>query len=291
MKLNSIKTIKPGSQFGKKLLAILLCITVIIITYIVLDGLGKEAKDKVEILRVNSKGGIPAKAAITKDNIEKSSIIRTEFSKEMITADKMDEVINKYAAYYLRDNTPLYKDQLIDEKPMKNEWLYKIKKSNEVLTLPYDYMNCGGDILTPGDYIRVRVAFNETVGGSDPNAIPGFGGGKTVRKSDVLFDRIMVKDLLNASGHSIYEVYKEVLKLDEEKKQEVMKSSQFLGNILPKSLILEATPEQIDKYAKYKDKDDKSLTITILSRENNKDIIDQLPTIEKEIESWITKKD
>ena len=103
----------------------------------------------------------------------------------------------------------------------------------------------------------------------------------------MLFDKITVRDLLNGKGHSIYEVYKEVLKLSEEQRQKVMKSNEFMENILPKALILEGTKEQADKYAKFSDDGEARFTITILSRKNNQNIMDQLPTIEKEVESWI----
>lgn len=156
---------------------------------------------------------------------------------------------------------------------------------NEVLTLPYNYLNCGGDILTPGDVVRIRVAYNVTVTGSTDD-YPGFAAQEEQRKLEVLFDKITVRDLLNGKGHSIYEVYKEVLKLSEEQRQKVMKSNEFMENILPKALILEGTKEQADKYAKFSD-DGARFTITILSRKNNQNIMDQLPTIEKEVESWI----
>ena len=125
-----------------------------------------------------------------------------------------------------------------------------------------------------------------TVTGSTDD-YPGFAAQEEQRKLEVLFDKITVRDLLNGKGHSIYEVYKEVLKLSEEQRQKVMKSNEFMENILPKALILEGTKEQADKYAKFSDDGEARFTITILSRKNNQNIMDQLPTIEKEVESWI----
>jgi len=42
-----------------------------------------------------------------------------------------------------------------------------------------------------------------------------YGGSKKVKKTEILFDSIRVKDLINSSGRSIYEVLKEVFKLSE----------------------------------------------------------------------------
>ncbi|GAI71849.1 unnamed protein product, partial [marine sediment metagenome] len=83
------------------------------------------------------------------------------------------------------------------------------------------------------------------------------------------------------------EVYKEVQKLDENKKQEVMKSKDFLKNIQPRALLLEGTTEQINNFARFKGLDGNSFLITILSRKDSNVIADQLPTLEKEVESWI----
>ncbi|MCX7842377.1 MAG: flagellar biosynthesis protein FlgA [Clostridia bacterium] len=279
MKVNSIKDIRPGSHLPRKLFAIFISLLVITGAFIVLNNASKAASDTVNVVRVKRSDGIPAKTVITKEDVEVYPIISREYSKDMVTS--IDDVTNKYSLYYLRDKTVLHLDQVSNEKPLKNEWLYELDKDSEVLTIPYSYLECAGDILTPGDIVRIRVAYDEEEKDT---------GDKTGRKVGTLFESITVKDLLNSKGHSIYEVYKEVLKLSEAKKQEVMKSRDFLENILPKSLVLEGTSAQVDKYAKYKNKRDISFTITILSRKGNTNIMDQLPTVAKEIESWITPK-
>jgi hypothetical protein len=286
MKINSIKDIGTGRRFPKRIFAVLISITIIVVAFVVLNNADNAAKDTVDIVRIRPSDGIPANTLVTEDMIEKYPIIRKEYDESMITYDKKDEVLNKYSLYYLRSKSPIYADQLTTEKPLKNEWLYQLDEKNEVLTLPYNYLNCGGDILTPGDVVRIRVAYTDTVTGNTDD-YPGFAGREEQRKLEVLFDKITVKDLLNSKGHSIYEVYKEVIKLGEEQRQKVMKSSEFMENILPRALILEGTKEQADKYAKFSDDGEARFTITILSRKDNKNIMDQLPTIEKEVESWI----
>jgi hypothetical protein len=286
MKINSIKDIGTGRRFPKRFFAVVISITIIIAAFVVLSNADNAAKDTIDIIRVRPSEGISANTLVTENMIEKYSIIQKEYNDDMVTYDRRDEVLNKYTLYYLRGKSPVFADQLTTEKPLKNEWLYELDEKNEVLTLPYNYLNCGGDILTPGDVVRIRVAYNVTVTGSTDD-YPGFAAQEEQRKLEVLFDKITVRDLLNGKGHSIYEVYKEVLKLSEEQRQKVMKSNEFMENILPKALILEGTKEQADKYAKFSDDGEARFTITILSRKNNQNIMDQLPTIEKEVESWI----
>jgi len=118
-----------------------------------------------------------------------------------------------------------------------------------------------------------------------------YGGSKKVKKTEILFDSIRVKDLINSSGRSIYEVLKEVFKLSEKDRREVMKSRDFMQSIKAESLLLAATEEQVNKFAKFKSQQDAVFTFTILSRNGNDEVFDQLPVVEKEVESWITESE
>ncbi|HOM02752.1 MAG TPA: flagellar biosynthesis protein FlgA [Acetivibrio sp.] len=291
MDINSIKSIKPGNQLPKKLLAIFVSVAVIIGSFVYLNSLNDSAKDTVDIVVVKSSGGISANTLITKDNVGKYSIIKKEFKDDMITYDKVDSILNKYSLYYLRNGDPIYFDQLTDEKPRDNEWLYELEDEYEVLTVKYDYLECGGGILRPGDLVRVRVTYTEEV--SVPPAMEGmmYSSSKKERKTEVLFDSIRVKDLINSSGRSIYDVLKEVFKLSEKERQEVMKSREFLQSIKAESLLLAATKEQVNKYTKFKSQQDAVFTFTILTRNGNDEVLDQLPVIEKEVESWIIENE
>ena len=93
---------------------------------------------------------------------------------------------------------------------------------------------------------------------------------------------------MNSDSHSIYEIYKEVAKLPEDRKQAVMKTDSFIKSILPKALILEATPQQVNTYSLMKG-NDAQLVITILSRNGSKIILDDLSTLQSEVETWIEK--
>lgn len=293
MDLSGIKSKTPNRHMFKRVAAVLFSLLIIVISYMVMTKASKDASDVVEVLRVKSNEGIPAFVMITENNVEKYQIIKKEYTEDMLLSEDMDSIKGKLTAYYIRGNSVLYKDQLIDEKPKQNEWLYQVNEENEVLTLPYNFLEVGGDILMPGDRVRIRVSYEveeKSPAGSNPNAIYSEST-NSIKKTEVLFDSIVVKDMLNASSHSIYEVYKEVQKLNEQKKQDVMKSKDFLRNIQPKALLLEGTSEQINNYAKYKGLNGNSFLITILSRKDSDVIIDQLPTLENEVESWIGEED
>jgi hypothetical protein len=277
-------------------MALVFSVIVVVISFIYLNKASKDATETIQVLRVKLNEGLPAYSVITEGNIEKYSIIKKEYTDDMILAEDMPEVVNKLSRYYLRGRSVLFKDQLIDEKPKKNEWLYELDEDMEVVTIPYNYLECGGDVLLPGDTVRIRVSY-EVEEDMPLDSIADLGNPNTVvtetkgRKvvTQVLFDSIVIKDMLNANSHSIYEVYKEVMRLGEEKRQEVMKSEDFLQNIQPRSLLLAGTSDQMNEYAKFKSADAKSFLITILSRANSDVILDDLPTLQNEVEMWIEK--
>jgi hypothetical protein len=292
MDLGTVKSVTPNRHILKKIIAVFLSIAIIIVSFQIITNANKDARETIEILRVNQKDGISAYVVITEKDIEKYNIIKKEYTSDMVLAKDIQTILNKYTKYYLRNNSILFKDQFITEKPQRNEWLYALDKDQEVLTFPYDFLQCGGDILVPGDRVRIRATYEveESKGGGtgDPYGV-NTQEKVTVKKTEVLFDSIVVKDMLNSSSLSIYEVYKEVLKLSEDKRQEVMKSEEFLRNIQPKALLLEGSRQQIDNFAKYKSLSKDSFLITILSRSQSNVIIDELPTLQREVESWIEK--
>lgn len=298
MDLSTVKNVSPNMRLLKKIIALLFSIAVIVVSFMVINNANVAATDTINVIRIHASGGLPAYSVITKDHLETYSLIKKEYTSDMVLAADADTVLNKVTRYYLRDNSVLYKDQVVDEKPLKNEWLYELDEDYEVLTIPYNHLEAGGAVLLPGDAVRIRVSYEAeettTVPMNDainPNISVVERRGKSI-KTEVLFDNIIVKDMLNAKSHSIYEIYKEVMKLGEDTRQEVMKSPEFMQSIVPRALLLAGTREQANNYAKYKSMDPQAFLITILSRANNDDIVlDELPTLEGEIESWTRETD
>lgn len=298
MDLGKVKNVQPNRNLFKKIMALVASVVVIVVSFLIISKANQQASDTIDVLRVKSETGLQAFEPLTEDNIEKYSLIRKEHTDDMILAEDMPDVLNKLAKYYIRNQSIIFKDQLVDERPLKNEWLYALDEEREVVTIPYNYLECGGDVLLPGDLIRIRVTYEvEENTTFDPYSIDTYNPNTTSLQSsekrvetEILFDSIVVKDMLNSNSHSIYEVYKEVLRLDETKRQEVMKSEEFLRNIQPRALLLAGSEEQITNYAKYNGTNSKTFLITILSRANSEVILDQLPTLQNEVESWIEKE-
>ena len=294
------KGLSGGKRIAAKIITVAISMLALFLTFLYLSKVDSAARDTVSIVRVKS--GVPAYSIITKDDIEKYDLIRKEFTdKEMILYEDVEnEVYGKYSAYFIRGKTILYKDQLIDEKPIRNEWLYSLSNDEEVVTIPYRYSEAGGDILLPGDSIRIRVTYeaeaptqnNENNYEEDynPNYYSSRSNNSKITKTDTLFDSIIVKDMLNSNGRSVYELYKEVMRLDEKQRDSVMRSKEFLSSIKPTALLLAGTDEDMERYATFKATVNSSnFLITILSRTSSTIGLDSLPTLETEVRSWIDR--
>jgi len=107
MKVNSVTDIRPGSQFPKRFFAVVLCILVIAAAFIVINNANKDARDTVDIIRVKSSDGIPAKTVVTESQLEKYPIIKKELREDMLTYDKINQVKDKYTLYFLRGKSPI----------------------------------------------------------------------------------------------------------------------------------------------------------------------------------------
>jgi hypothetical protein len=287
---NNIKNISPGPNLGRRILAVCLCCAVLWISYVMLKKAGRDAVDTVDVVRIK-RDGISARTMLTKNMVEKYALLKREFNQDMVAYRDFEKIDGNFTLHFMRGHTVVHYDQVTERKPLKNEWLYQLKPEYEILTVPYNYLECGGDILTPGDRIRVRISYDA----SEPQAFPIGAGASSFARNDtavteVLFDDIKVVDLLNARGHSIYEVYQEVLKLPEQKKQETLKSQNFLNNILPRSFVLEATSDQAERFARYGNKKNLNYTFSILSRQGNSDIVDGIVFMKEEVESWTEGK-
>ena len=296
--ISSIKKTTTGSgKLIKRIAAISISLLIIIFSFIYLNNVDKAARDTITVVRIKS-ADLPAYSIISKDNVEKYDIIKKEYNDDkyngMILFEEIDDYYGLLSAYFIRGGTFLYKNQLITERPQRNEWLYELLDDYEVVTIPYNYMEAGGEILLPGDQIRIRIIYEDDAESTDDyyDTNPNYGySNSKVMKSEILFDSIVVSDMINSNARSIYEIYNEVIRLSEKDRQEVMKSSEFMSSIKPKALLLEATADQIDAYALYKKSAGSgNFLITILSRANSRVILDQLPMLESEVNSWLKEK-
>jgi len=275
-----------------KIITVALSILALVITFRYMNIVADRTQRTVEVARVKSNlktTGIITYEMISKDNVEAYSLIEKEYDQaSMVLWEDVEEIYNKYAAHFIRKATVLYKDQLIDEKPASYIPLEELPEDEELLTFPYNSSKAAGNILMPGDRVRIRISY-EAERRVEPSDLENPNARSSTEKylqTDIIFDSIIITDMLNSNNNSIYAVYQEAMRLDETQRLEMMKSSDFLSAVKPKALLLAATEEDVQNYAKYEAMSG-TILITGLRREEGTIDWGIMPMmIENEVGSW-----
>jgi hypothetical protein len=275
-----------------KIITVALSILALLVTFNYMNTMADKTQRTVEVVRVKSNlknNGIITYELISKDNVEVYKLVEKEYDKAtMVLWENVEEIYDKYAAHFIRKATILYKDQLINEKPASYIPLEELPDNEELLTFPYNSSRAGGNILRPGDRVRIRISYEaerriEPSDEENPNARVSI---EKYLQTDTIFDSIIITDMLNSNNNSIYTVYQEAMRLDEKQRQEMMKSSDFLSAVKPKALLLAATDSDVQNYAKYEAMSG-TILITILRREEGTIDWGIMPfLIENEVGTW-----
>jgi len=156
--------ITKGRRLFEKIIWIVAAVVCILGVLFLMDRYVRDRTETVDIIVVGSEA-INEDTLIGRGQLEKYAMIRKEYDPEtMFLWEDIDSVLNTYSTYFIKEGTPIYKDSIYGQKRYRNEWMYDIDEDEEVLTIPFDYRVAGGNILMPGDKVRIRVYYE---GGTD----------------------------------------------------------------------------------------------------------------------------
>ncbi|MDR2711607.1 MAG: hypothetical protein LBB91_00650 [Clostridiales bacterium] len=282
------KAVGGSRRIVVKIITVSISILALFITYKVFTKSIDVTVNEIPVVQVKKNNSIIVYEMIGKDNVEEYKIIEADYKDGMILWENVEEeAFDKYAAYFIRKDTVLFKDQLIDERPPIYPPLENLDDDFEFLTFPYNSSEAGGNILRPGDRVRIRITYEaeKMISANDENPNSRSSTEKYLQ-TDIIFESIVITDMLNSNNNSVYMIYQEAMRYDEKQRQEMMKSSDFLSAVKPKSLQLAATADDVENYANVKAKKGEIL-VTILRREEG--TIDwgfNLPILETEVGTW-----
>lgn len=241
------------------------------------------------------KSAVPAEGRITEANLETTSMAKSEFQARgtykssdgkvksaVVQAKDKNKIVNAYASYYLRQNTPIYWDSLTKETPKKYSYLYKM--DGELLYVDID-ADTFGQMLVPGDHINVRVAYEEelyklqTQEEYSQLKDTGISAQTSATVQAKLFNDVSILDMLNKDGESIFDLYYELVALPKAQQQKMIDDEDFLTRVEPKKILLNVTPEEADHYMAVMDKNP-SFLITLLPRTSSNLITEALNGLE-----------
>jgi len=232
---------------------------------------------------VSVKAPVYINRLITKENVTKYPMSKHEYensNSKYLLWDDVSKAIDKYATVSTRGTGYLYIDEYSLDKPVKNEWLQNVDKNNLVVSLPYEKSTSFGNILTPGDRVKVHVSYTEQSGG-------GFGG--TTDVSKVLYNEAKVIDLLNNAGNSIYDYYSDLLALPISERDTLLRDESFLQNVSPTRILYSVGKEKgfVD-YADTQGKAGVKYTYGLYPRTRGDIILDQFSDLTRQISSAMT---
>lgn len=151
--------ITKGRRLFEKVLWLVLAVVCIGGVLFMMDKYVKDRTETVDIVKVGNKA-ITQDTLIENYHLTRYAIIKKEYNAEtMFLWSELEDITGKYASYFIKEGTPIYKDSIFGEKRYRNEWMYEIEEGYEVLTIPFDYRMAGGNILVPGDSVRVRAFY------------------------------------------------------------------------------------------------------------------------------------
>lgn len=290
-KLNSDKV--RERSIGKvsktfKITAILAVIVVVIVLFNFWSSYS--LRQTVDIVKLET--AVPQDGRVMQDNMVKDKMLKEEYEKQgvyklsdgserrsiILWEDRERLKNNAYASYYIRQGTPLYWDALTKETPKKYSYLYKM--DGELLKIGLDAEEFG-QMLVPGDKINVRASYTETnytLPSESEFALKqqlGIQDANTVTRNVKLFNSVVVLDILNSKGDSIFDIYYRLLSLPKSKQQEVVATKEFKDTVKPSDILLNVTPEEADYYMMVSGKNPEFL-MTLLPRSSGNLITEAL---------------
>lgn len=232
----------------------------VVIGVFVVNAISSAAlRDTVEV--VSFRSAVPQDGLIKEDNMVKMSMMAGEYKARGLSGDgkkrgivlwkEKDKINNTYAAYYIRQDTPVYWDAVGSESYKQYAYLYSM--DGELLKISMD-AELFGEMLVPGDRVNVRAAYTETV-----YTLPseeefylqmqtGLQTSTTVNRQILLFNNVAILDMLNSNGESIFDKYYDLLALPKSEQVKIINSEDFKESVKPTEILLNVTPEEADRY-------------------------------------------
>ncbi len=254
--------VKNVSKYNRTMSTVVLCVVVVVA--IVGANLISSAALRDTIQVATLKSSVPQDGLITTDNLVAVEMSVEEYErrgvvtlsdgtvkKSIITWDEISSIVNKYASYYIREDSPIYWDAIGNETPKQYSYLYSM--DGELLKIGLD-AGTFGQMLVPGDHINVRAAYTETeyvLPTEEEFAmqqLTGISAQTSISRQILLFNNVAILDILNGNGESIFDKYYYLLSLSSDEQYAYAMSEEFQDSVIPSEILLNVTAEEADRY-------------------------------------------
>ena len=286
---------KNKAKFSTQIIVIVLLIVAVLGVIGINWWTSKDMRDTVEVAIF--KTNVAQNAYISSSMIDKMEMTTADYKRAAIVkmsdgterrqivlySDAAKALVGKYAANYIRMNTPIYYDAVTTEYTKANSYLYQMD-GTELLKIDVDPKQFG-NILVPGDKLNIRITYDEAsykiisetdyLQLSDDEKL-GLQGTST--KTELMFSEVTVLDMLNSDGESIFDKYYALMSLPEKQQRTKIADSKFQKEIEPKSVLIAVTPEEAERYTLLGGKTKGSL-ITLMPRTTSNPILEAINSL------------
>lgn len=285
---------KNKSKFSTQIAIIVILIIGIAAVIFINWWMSRDMRDTVEVAVFKSNvaqnayisAGMIDKMEMTTADYKRAAIVRMSDGTErrqIVLYSDAKSIVGKYAANYIRMNTPVYYDAVTTEYTKANSYLYQMD-GTELLKIDVDPKQFG-DIIVPGDKLNIRITYDEATYKiisetdylqlSDEEKL-GLQGVST--KTELMFSEVTILDMLNSDGESIFDKYYALMSLPEKQQRAKISDSSFQKSIEPKSVLIAVTPEEAERYTLLGGKTKGSL-ITLLPRTTSNPILEAINSL------------
>ena len=286
---------KNKAKFSHQILAIIGVIIVVAVIVAINWWTSRDMRDTVEVAVFNTNvaqntyinPSMITKQEMTSADYKRSAIVKmtdgTERRQIVLYQDAEKALVGKYAANFIRANTPIYYDGVTTEYTKSNSYLYQMD-GTELLKIDVD-PKMFGNIIVPGDKLNIRINYDETkyniISEKDYlqlNTTDRESLATTTSVTELMFSEVTVLDMLNSSGESIFDKYYALMSMPEAQQKQQFANDNFKKSIEPKSVLIAVTPEEAARYSLLGGKTRGSL-ITLLPRITSNPILEAINSL------------
>lgn len=255
---------RPARNQSKKsgLLIIVIIITALLITWVY--TMGRKATETVTVAMMSQP--VYKNQQITENMLQAYDMVKAEFEKysivdnagnanrRVILWSEKDMIIGAYAAYPLQANTVAEYRNFYKSKIDNSDSVMYSFPGKEIVSLDIGVsdLTTFKTFLEPGDRVTVTAIYTEK---ERINVSDGYGGMTTENvetiRNEIVFQDILVADLLNSSGDSILDIYADYNGRSVTQQAAMDASTAFQDSVEPRSLLVALTPEEKEMYYYY----------------------------------------
>ena len=259
----------------KYIAAVIGCIGLVALNGYIAIQINNSKMETIEITQ--TKNNIGVASLIVEENLQPYEMSVYEYEKakeegrEYLLWEDREEIIELYSTVQTGAGGYIYRGNTMDYQPLKNEWISEMLEDKVAVRLPYD--NSFGNLIIPGDRFKVWVTWTEE--------IPGVG---EVEQQEILSESLLITDILNPSGYSVYDVYMDLNDLTLTERDTLLKDESFLADTMPTTLlcVIEDGAE-FEKYTELMGKGGASFIFGLRSRSASDTVLDMFASMTRTI--------